>query len=38
MRPWLLVPAKSLAAGKSRLLGVLEHGARRDLTSGCCAG
>ena len=31
MRPWLLVPAKSLAAGKSRLLGVLEDGARRDL-------
>ena len=33
MRPWLLVPAKSLAAGKSRLLGVLEDHARRDLNA-----
>lgn len=33
MRPWLLVPAKSLAAGKSRLLRVLEDDARRDLNA-----
>jgi len=33
MTPWLLVPAKALAAGKSRLLGVLEDGARRELNA-----
>ena len=33
MRPWLLVPAKSLSAGKSRLLGVLEDDERRDLNT-----
>lgn len=31
MRPWLLVPAKSLAAGKSRLRRVLKSDERRDL-------
>jgi 2-phospho-L-lactate guanylyltransferase len=33
MRPWLLVPAKSLAAGKSRLLAVLGDDERRDLNA-----
>lgn len=31
MKPWLLVPVKSLAAGKSRLASVLEQGALRKL-------
>lgn len=33
MKPWLLVLAKSLATGKSRLHGVLEDSARRDLNA-----
>jgi 2-phospho-L-lactate guanylyltransferase len=33
MKPWLLIPAKSLATGKSRLHRVLEDGARRDLNA-----
>lgn len=31
MTPWLLVPVKSMSAGKSRLMPVLEQGIRRQL-------
>ncbi len=31
MTPWLLVPVKSIATGKSRLAPILEHGPRRQL-------
>ncbi len=31
MTPWLLVPVKSFAAGKSRLTPFLRHGTRRQL-------